>query len=55
MAVPPRRLSIDWSQPIFVLLATLLTILVVLPLGWLGYYSVIDQDRPRSRSPTSQR
>ncbi|MET0606738.1 MAG: iron ABC transporter permease [Beijerinckiaceae bacterium] len=44
MAVPPRRLSIDWSQPIFFLLATLLTILVALPIGWLGYYSFIGQD-----------
>jgi iron(III) transport system permease protein len=41
--VPARRISIDWSQPIFVLLAVVLLVLVVLPLAWLAYYSVTDQ------------
>ncbi|HEX2552309.1 MAG TPA: iron ABC transporter permease [Microvirga sp.] len=41
--VPARRISIDWSQPIFILLALVLLVLVVLPLAWLAYYSVTDQ------------
>lgn len=40
--VPARRISVDWSQPIFVLLALILLVLVVLPLAWLAYYSVTD-------------
>ncbi|MFC7395725.1 ABC transporter permease [Chelatococcus sp. GCM10030263] len=41
--LPQRRPSIDWSRPIFVLLAIILAVLVILPLGWLGYYSITDQ------------
>jgi iron(III) transport system permease protein len=41
--VPARRISVDWSQPIFILLALVLLVLVVLPLAWLAYYSVTDQ------------
>jgi iron(III) transport system permease protein len=41
--VPPRKSAFDWSWPVFLLLATVLTILVVLPLAWLAYYSVTDQ------------
>jgi iron(III) transport system permease protein len=41
--IPARRISIDWSRPIFILLTLVLTILVVLPLAWLGYYSLTDQ------------
>src|SRR3712207_1532504 len=40
---PPRRVSVDLSQPIFLLLALVLLVLVVLPLAWLAYYSVTDQ------------
>ena len=31
--VPPRKAAIDWSWPVFLALALLLTILVVLPLA----------------------
>lgn len=41
--VPARRARIDWSQPVFVLLAIILAVLVVLPLAWLAYYAVTDQ------------
>ncbi len=40
--IPARRISIDWSQPVFVLLALVLLVLVVLPLAWLAYYSITD-------------
>ncbi|POR48587.1 ABC transporter permease [Bosea psychrotolerans] len=41
--IPTRRITFDWSRPIFVLLTVILAVLVVLPLGWLGYYAVTDQ------------
>ena len=41
-AAAPRRASFDLSRPIFVALAALLVILVVLPLVWLAYYSLVD-------------
>jgi len=40
--VPARRIGIDWSQPVFILLVLILAVLVVLPLAWLAYYSVTD-------------
>src|SRR5215210_7809831 len=40
--VPARRIGIDWSQPVFILLALILAVLVILPLAWLAYYSVTD-------------
>jgi iron(III) transport system permease protein len=40
--VPTRRIAIDWSQPVFFLLALILAVLVILPLAWLAYYSVTD-------------
>ena len=40
--VPARRISIDWSQPVFLLLALVLAVLVILPLAWLVYYSITD-------------
>jgi iron(III) transport system permease protein len=44
LPAPKRRLRIDWSQPIFVALTLVLGVLVVLPLFWLLYYSVIGRD-----------
>src|SRR4051812_10840716 len=38
---PPRR--IDLLRPTFYALAAVLTVLVIVPLAWLGYYSVIDK------------
>jgi iron(III) transport system permease protein len=35
--------TLDLSRPIFVVLAVVLGILVVLPLFWLAYYSLVDQ------------
>jgi iron(III) transport system permease protein len=46
--LPARPLKVDLSQPIFLLLALILAVLVVLPLAWLGYYAVTD----RAGSPT---
>jgi len=42
ISAPARRISFDWSRPVFVLLALVLLVLVVLPLAWLAYYSVTD-------------
>ncbi len=36
------RIGIDWSMPIFAALALLLVILVVLPISWLAWYSLVD-------------
>ena len=44
LPAPKRRLGIDWSQPIFLGLALVLGVLVVLPLFWLAYYSVLGRD-----------
>ena len=44
LQAPKRRLGIDWSQPIFVGLVLVLGVLVVLPLFWLAYYSVLGRD-----------
>jgi iron(III) transport system permease protein len=41
-AAAGRAPPIDWSQPVFLLLALLLAVLVVLPLAWLAYYSLVD-------------
>ena len=41
LPTPKRRFGIDWSQPIFVGLVMVLGVLVVLPLFWLAYYSVL--------------
>ena len=41
LAKPPFR--IDLVRPAFYALAAVLAVLVVLPLAWLGYYSVIDK------------
>ena len=38
-----RRIApFDWSRPVFVLLAAVLGLLVILPLFWLTYYSLVD-------------
>jgi iron(III) transport system permease protein len=34
--------SIDWTRPILYVFAAVLIVLVVMPLSWLAYYSVID-------------
>ncbi|MDQ4135107.1 MAG: iron ABC transporter permease, partial [Pseudomonadota bacterium] len=44
LPAPKRRFGIDWSQPIFVGLVLVLGVLVVLPLFWLAYYSVLGRD-----------
>jgi iron(III) transport system permease protein len=41
--VPRPPLRIDLFRPVFVVLALVLTVLVILPLGWLLFYSVTDQ------------
>ena len=45
LAAPKRRFGIDWSQPIFLGLVLVLGVLVVLPLFWLAYYSVLGANR----------
>ncbi|MBI5277244.1 MAG: iron ABC transporter permease [Burkholderiales bacterium] len=40
--VPKPPFRIDLLRPAFWLLAAALAVLVVLPLGWLGYYSLLD-------------
>ncbi len=42
LPVPARRGRLDLSQPIFIVLVLVLGLLVVLPLFWLAYYSVLD-------------
>jgi iron(III) transport system permease protein len=42
LAKPPFR--IDLLRPAFYALAAVLVVLVVLPLAWLAYYSVVDKD-----------
>ncbi len=44
LPMPARRGRIDLSRPIFVVLVLVLSLLVVLPLFWLGYYSFLDQN-----------
>ena len=38
------RLRIDLFRPAFVLLVVVLGVLVVLPLSWLLYYSLVDKE-----------
>jgi iron(III) transport system permease protein len=40
----PPPLRIDLFRPAFVLLVLVLAVLVVLPLSWLAYYSLVDKD-----------
>jgi iron(III) transport system permease protein len=43
-AVPKPALRIDLFRPAFIVLALALAVLVVLPLSWLLYYSLVDKD-----------
>src|SRR5262245_65124727 len=38
----PRKHKIDLSWPILVLFAALLCVLIILPMSWLIYYSLVD-------------
>src|SRR6266516_414863 len=40
----PRKHKIDLSWPILVLFAALLCVLIILPMSWLVYYSLVDRD-----------
>jgi iron(III) transport system permease protein len=40
-AVPPHKLDLSW--PILILFAALLCVLIVLPMSWLVYYSLVDR------------
>jgi iron(III) transport system permease protein len=42
-AIPKPSLRVDLFRPAFVLLALALAVLVVLPLSWLVYYSLVDK------------
>jgi iron(III) transport system permease protein len=42
--VPKPLIRIDLFRPAFILLALVLAVLVVLPLSWLLYYSLVDKD-----------
>jgi len=42
-ASEPKRRSIDLSWPILIGCAAILCVLIVLPVGWLAYYSVTDK------------
>ena len=42
-AVPRRPFKIDLSWPVLVAFAALLCVLIVLPMSWLVYYSVVDK------------
>jgi iron(III) transport system permease protein len=39
----PRRHKIDLSWPILILFAALLCVLIILPMSWLLYYSLVDR------------
>src|SRR5258707_13231745 len=47
IAVPalgiPRKHKIDLSWPILILFAALLCVLIILPMSWLIYYSLVDR------------
>src|SRR5258706_2706494 len=42
-AVPRRTFKIDLSWPVLAAFAALLCVLIVLPMSWLVYYSVVDK------------
>src|SRR3954447_18755245 len=42
-AAPPPRHGIDLSWPILILFAAVLCALIILPLSWLVYYSLVDR------------
>src|SRR4029077_13350393 len=39
----PRKHKIDLSWPILILFAALLCVLIILPVSWLFYYSLVDR------------
>src|SRR5213083_53451 len=39
----PRKHKIDLSWPILILFAALLCVLIILPMSWLIYYSLVDR------------
>src|SRR5579862_6316339 len=39
---PPIR--IDWSWPVLIFFAALLCVMILLPVSWLGYFSLVDRD-----------
>src|SRR6516165_6153550 len=39
----PRKHKIDLSRPILILFAALLCVLIILPISWLIYYSLVDR------------
>src|SRR5215831_7875593 len=39
----PRKDKLDLSWPILILFAALLCVLIVLPMSWLIYYSLVDR------------
>ncbi|HET9244247.1 MAG TPA: hypothetical protein VFO15_00435, partial [Xanthobacteraceae bacterium] len=39
----PRKYKIDLSWPILILFAALLCALIILPMSWLVYYSLVDR------------
>ena len=41
--VVPRRHKVDLSWPILLLFAALLCVLIILPMSWLVYYSLVDR------------
>src|SRR4051812_36476627 len=41
--VEPRTFRIDFSQPVLYAFAALLCVLIILPLSWLVYYSLVDR------------
>ena len=43
-AIPKLPIRLDLFRPAFIVLALLLAVLVVLPLGWLVYYSLVDKE-----------
>src|SRR3954447_8511221 len=42
-AAPPPRHGIDLSWPILILFAAVLCALIILPMSWLVYYSLVDR------------
>src|SRR5215467_1271789 len=40
----PRKHKLDLSWPILVLFAALLCVLIILPMSWLFYYSLVDRN-----------
>ncbi|HET8748218.1 MAG TPA: iron ABC transporter permease [Ramlibacter sp.] len=44
VALARPQFRLDLLRPAFYVLAAVLVVLVVLPLGWLGYYSIVDKD-----------